>query len=826
MDNDTRQIMATALGLSEYDLEEMMAEFSQLSTNGGSSVGVSSNETQSSGGLGAEEQTDIDGNGRQNEGGRPGPASPPSTSSYRTSLLHSLAQSRAALQRGVQGAVGLAILDPFNTYAGYVPHYSSTPLSKLCRIQLSEMQTRKVHKGHYLLCRLAAPPTRLVATQACIEDPTGDVCSLSIYNYPGTRLAPANVLDTIFPMGAILAIREPYLGIGLYNSDPFIHVNSPSDIVFIKPSDSILDGICWKLPIHISTPVPQTMCGWKDVGDGHFRLAQYFAAVIAYSNGLDLDPNAYVLQLNRAVAYLRLEYFPAALSDAEAVLPVKQLSNEMRAKALFRAAQAEYGLGRYQAAAVRLEESHLLNSRAPEPIAWLTRCEERLQEVEGKYDWVRMFEDAMTPGRRLDVAEYVGPIRVQPMPTRGGGRGVVTTRAVKAGELLLVAKPFVACFPEELSGSGDTMPTHLGQNSCRADAVSQLFVKLAANQELAPVVLDLYAGPKYPAPPSEYPPPAPTGIKPRDPRVFEIDLDIQQIEHICADALFIPETLNILEPLGTTVSRDPMKSASALYSLPSLFNHSCLANGSWSNFKDIMVIRAEKDIYEGEEITIPYADGPTLLSKAAKFKKYAFSCDCALCEADRRDGVALCRRREELLSSIPIPLEPRRIALRRARAILSDMEATYSASRGPVRSALARAHNELAGVYALEAQTNPSFSISSITENMAAIEALGIIILDKSTSGPLDREEGAVADLPVATTLTSVVDYQSCMLFSLALVSVFNTLGDVARAKRWFKVGLWLDDVSIGGGRELFNIRYKKMLEFLDISDLSRSVAL
>ncbi|KDQ15102.1 hypothetical protein BOTBODRAFT_32078 [Botryobasidium botryosum FD-172 SS1] len=825
MANDMMKMMA-ALGLSQQDMEKMMTQFG---AGGASSVSALSNRAQlgnTFADIEAEVRAEIEGFKRQiEEDRRLGPA--PSPPVHRPSLINALVQSRATLEQSTQKND----VDVKSTYVGHERHYSTTPLSKLRRIEFAKMQIRKAHKGHYLLCRLVTPPTRIVATQICIEDPTGDVRSLSIYNYPGTRLAPAKVLDTLFPTGTIIAIREPYLKIGLHDGAPFVRVDSPSDIVFIKPSDLILDGIRWKFPISTSTPVPRTANGWKDLGNGHFKSGQYFASVVAYSNGLDVDPSVYLLQLNRAAAYLRLEYFSAALSDAKAVLSVERLSDDEEAKALFRIAQAEYGLGQYKAAIARLEECLAVNAQLSEPAVWLSRCQQRLKEIEGKYDWAQMFKDARAPGKRVDVAEYVGPIKVQPIPKRGGGRGVITTRAVKAGELILVAKPFVACFPEELSSVGHIMSTNLitktRDSPCCSDAMSQMFAKIAGNPELASTILDLYAGPEYPAPPPAYPPSAQTDMHLRNPRAFEVDLDAQRIESIYTYNAFAPQMIDVFDSPDATPP-DLENLPSALYLLPSLINHACSGSASWLHFKNIMVIRATKDLQEGEEVTMPYTHGPTYLTRKSNLGKHLASCDCWLCEADRKDGAALCRQREKLLSRFETPPMSRDMSLHVLLTFLRDVEATYSASRGPIRPASGKAHHELATAYVLKAQKDPSFWVPSITEDMAALEAFGLTVLDKSTSGPV-KSKGRKKNgpsLPIATTFTAMVECAYCVYFSLTIAAAFSAMGDIVRAKNWFRAGLWVDSITIGGGRGLFDIRYEDTLDRIGISRLAQSTTL
>ena len=101
------------------------------------------------------------------------------------------------------------------------------------------------------------------------------------------------------------------------------------------------------------------------------------------------------------------------------------------------------GLGRYADAIFVLRQ---LVSREPEDQAAqhaLAECQ-MLQEQAfmGKYDMpALLFGRLATSFRRC--ADYVGPISVAYLG-EGAGRGVVTTKAVKAGELLCVSSPLAA----------------------------------------------------------------------------------------------------------------------------------------------------------------------------------------------------------------------------------------------------------------------------------------------------------------------------------------------------------------------------------------------
>jgi len=76
-------------------------------------------------------------------------------------------------------------------------------------------------------------------------------------------------------------------------------------------------------------------------------------------------------------------------------------------------------------------------------------------------------------------------------------------------------------------------------------------------------------------------------------------------------------------------------SGTAIYKLPSLFNHSCVPNAQarWEHGDASMTIRATRDIAAGEELTIAYVDVD--VDAAARRSKlsewYGFDCACSRC---------------------------------------------------------------------------------------------------------------------------------------------------------------------------------------------------
>ena len=207
-----------------------------------------------------------------------------------------------------------------------------------------------------------------------------------------------------------------------------------------------------------------------------------------------------VLLLNRCQARLSSQHYDAALEDAVAVLEMDTVNE----KALFRAARASYCLGCFtkcRSYLAELEELHPGNQAAAKDIE---RCELRSREQAGDFDFASMLDEAVTkqPSPRMDRAVYIGPIEVCQCAIESHGRGLFTTKAVKAGQLLLCEKAFATAFapdartaveindPKDTDADGSDWRLKL-----RAELAANTFVKLIRNPSVVSAFADLYPGP-------------------------------------------------------------------------------------------------------------------------------------------------------------------------------------------------------------------------------------------------------------------------------------------------------------------------------------------
>jgi hypothetical protein len=168
-------------------------------------------------------------------------------------------------------------------------------------------------------------------------------------------------------------------------------------------------------------------------------------------------------------------------------------------KGLFRKAEALYGLQRYRECCEALKELRLEYPDNTAAKSLLTRAVSRLAEqTSGRYPFKQLHaEVAKLRPPHLDRATYIGPVRVQAAGSRG--RGLFTTKAVKAGDLLFCEKAFAHAFIDKEDGRGAdiTMLMDLengGTIGTQSDLINMTVQKLYQNPSLLPVISDLHHG--------------------------------------------------------------------------------------------------------------------------------------------------------------------------------------------------------------------------------------------------------------------------------------------------------------------------------------------
>ncbi|BGP10157.1 hypothetical protein JCM10049v2_006040 [Rhodotorula toruloides] len=623
------------------------------------------------------------------------------------------------------------------SFIGMPKASSLVPLSKLQPIVFDEMQVTKTHEGRYLAVRIVSRPAVMVGITFLAEDVTGRSEVIAIYNLDLHGIHAGPDLDAFFPLGTILVVREPTFKMNANGTMSLVRMDSPTDFELVRPGHPLFSTLSFATPPPVS---PRTDdFDFKALGNKYFVAKKDLLAVKAYTDGLahTLSPEvSLLLRLNRSQAHLRLENFASAYHDSSFVL--KQLDEgisgppQARLKATIRLARAFEGMRHLTLALEQFGKVIKLDTGSKEGAEGKKRIERKLRERDtGGYDW-RELEKLAETQTRLDVGDFIGPIKVVEMQGRGGGRGVVATRDIEAGEVLLVEAALGVGEPPK---GGMMLTLDFQTNTATKPSTLDLVLKLASrisdDPTVAPLVYGLHGG-------ARFPPSKTLAFDSFTERPLPVEgeqqfVDIARLEAVCSTNTFSAGSTQLVDIVDEDAERVMKKSASSLFLGASLFNHSCSPNARWSPLRNVMVIRSRTSIRQGDEVFLSYV--APLDSRRPQILQSHFpaGCKCSLCLGEALDGSVQIARRASLKKTdfaeiqkaveelrARATLEPKSLIRLRLRLqkILRQLEATYSQKHGAFRPEMATVYHTMGEL------TDPTQSSTRDEGNRFSIKAL------------------------------------------------------------------------------------------------------
>eukprot|EP00611_Tribonema_gayanum_P021826 TRINITY_DN4283_c0_g1_i1.p1 TRINITY_DN4283_c0_g1~~TRINITY_DN4283_c0_g1_i1.p1 ORF type:complete len:658 (+),score=178.23 TRINITY_DN4283_c0_g1_i1:541-2514(+) len=223
--------------------------------------------------------------------------------------------------------------------------------------------------------------------------------------------------------------------------------------------------------------------------------------------------------------------------------------------------------------------------------------------------------------------KMVGPLRIGACGAKG--RGLLATRDVKLGEVLMVSEPLA------VTDADPSQFTTIGLLTGRlveavADAVRSCPLELPRL-----LALDNGSG-------------SHDDDNTPDIRLYS-DNAFAEVEsgrmrpgpnEYLYGQYYLPQITKVVEANRVQNRRDGSSShiqrSTALYLLPSLINHSCLPNAAQVFVGNTLVITAARPIMAGEEVTIQYFDVLTTLEERQRMSGDAFTCACERCRFEAR----------------------------------------------------------------------------------------------------------------------------------------------------------------------------------------------
>ncbi|BGP34145.1 hypothetical protein JCM10296v2_005960 [Rhodotorula toruloides] len=680
------------------------------------------------------------------------------------------------------------------SFIGMPKASSLARLSKLQPILFDEMQVTKTHEGRYLAVRIVSRPAVVVGITFLAEDVTGRTEVIAIYNLDLHGVHAGPDLDALFPLGTILVVREPTFKMNANGTMSLVRMDSPTDFEIVGPDHPLFSTLSFATPPPVS-PRPDDF-DFKALGNKYFVAKKDLLAVKAYTDGLAHTPSPQVrllLRLNRSQAHLRLENYASAYHDSSFVL--KQLDEsageppQARLKATIRLARAFEGMRHLDHALEQFGKVIELDAGSKEGIEGKERIERKLRERDtGVYDW-RELEKLAETQTKLDIGDFIGSIKVVEMQERGGGRGVVATREIEAGEVLLVEK---ALCVGELPKRGRIVlldfATETATDPSRLDLVANLGSTLVDDISLTPLIDGLYGGPDHP--PKQSLSLAGLSDRPLPPVGEQAFIDIARLQAVT--------TTNAFGAGGASVER-PAKPedepGSGLFLRASLPNHACLPNAMWTVLRDVMIESQRRpalarhlpdgcacDLCTNEALDKPsdVSGRKKLLAKRDDYrlslKNFDWTC--------RNPFTALLGLRQEL------------------EAWIDQLESTYSEQRSRIRP-------ELAAPYHLVAEASnpaePSTRALAIKYELKSLEAVGCVI--KQTSQRVDVLAAPFEGHPVPSLL--------CIASHWILPPA-----DRRKARQWLKAAHEMSKICYGDDWSSFVERHARYIARFEIEGL------
>ncbi|KAK7434367.1 hypothetical protein Landi51_13547 [Colletotrichum acutatum] len=417
--------------------------------------------------------------------------------------------------------------------------------------------------------------------------------------------------------------------------------------------------------------------------------------------------------LNRSLANLRLHRLEKAVDDASK----SQDDNVPTQKGLFREAKAYYSLEQFSLCSAKLRKVLALNPKNQDAKKELARTLRRIDEQDrGIYQWGQMYDQANATPPVIDCATYNGPVEVRRSTERG--RGLFTSKAVKAGDLLLCEK----AFSYRYAGEDDNMDANQNNRvlvslvskrtvlGAQASLAFNIIQKLHHNPRLAPRFNDLHHGDSHSG-----------AAKQQDKSIIDtfFVMDVVSLNSYGSPRTCLIQFNGHLSHKKSTTC--------GLWILASYINHACVGNCQRSFIGDMMILRASTDMDANTELQFCYLppDGLSYEEVQKSLQPWGFVCRCELCEEKKLVSEEALQRRQELIRDSESTMANSSTLSQQSKAerLLGRLEETYADGRTKYRLEIGQ-YYVLLGMKRLK-RREPTGALELIIKSL---EAYGFVI--------------------------------------------------------------------------------------------------
>ncbi|KAJ5327093.1 uncharacterized protein N7506_010195 [Penicillium brevicompactum] len=524
----------------------------------------------------------------------------------------------------------------------------ATPFEELNKVMIKDLRCEIRSLDSYILVRKFSETNRRVEMSArlmIVQDEDGNLVVLEI---------PPEAFDAHsarLEKEMMLLVKQPslrYIEHGVYQ----IKVDHVSDIAFIAACDEMVP-LRWRQG-GIQNISEWSADQWLDKVNQQ-RLVDAHGSVIAWCTEAlkelsmpDSDLSDFLF--HRSFARFRMKQHQDALDDINRSIGSKSaIENHLRIKtAIF------YGAQMYQDCIDTLKKLLEIVPGDVNILSGIEQTEARIAEQEhGVYDF-KVMQDKARPGMPIPTdqyASYQGPVVVKESNLRG--RGMFTTKAVKAGELLLCEKaiaylrqpsPGVTNFyprmPRLIYAGIVNLHESIVYHEFGVALARETIVKMAQSDSVRAKVLDLHSGnfPKNNIPDDK-------------------SVDTFLIMHIAALNSFGSPYSSIIghggvSPEDGASSLANLATCHGIWHLASFINHSCESNVYRSFIGDVMIVRAARDLDADTEIGFWYTIPDRV--HGVDTSHWDFACSCVICTDVRSTEPGVLTMREALRTQLDL----------------------------------------------------------------------------------------------------------------------------------------------------------------------------
>ncbi|KAJ5960083.1 uncharacterized protein N7479_007233 [Penicillium vulpinum] len=566
-------------------------------------------------------------------------------------------QKRSKDQPGGQDSAGM--VDVSFAPPIYPPCLAS--LKDLKRVMIKDLLFETHHRGSYILVRSITRAEKMAAVTVIVEDEQKHAIPLRMLN------EKLSCHDGFAGKGEILLVKEPYLTL-IPGVEYGIKVDHISDIMFIPMFDNMVPS-AWReqLPEHETSQ--WTAGNWLSMGIENINWGRFYSATARCSKGLECSPTEeerHYLLYYRGMAFFKAHEWDACLRDLDAIPAGPKSEIALRGKG-----QTLYYLQRFRESCDVFIE---LCKKDPEDVNAKNDLREAIVRLAEQKKCLYNFKDMQEKASKthpplLGHGTWIGPVTVR--QTESQGRGLFTTQAVKAGDLLLCEKAF-AYATEHPSKPKWNSSLHINTELWTTTRGGQLALassiveKLYKNPSLTSTITNLYS----------------SGFKQVSTESVDGNpvVDTFQIARIISLNGFGSPTSSrgnhIPDALDASGSPEKLHNC-GIWPNASTINHSCMSNAHRAFIGDMMIIRAADDIPADTELTMWYML-PSPENQPMDFRHWGFECSCAMCADIRATEPRVLEMRVRQREQIAIALDNNStLSHERAEMLVERLAETY-----------------------------------------------------------------------------------------------------------------------------------------------------